>query len=859
MGIKRSSFNTPLIVYIAVVFISAKVLPASAQNTDDFFNSNVVHEIRIEIDPANWQTLKTNYLLNTYYPCDMVWRVEGRDVPLGRVGIRQRGTGSRSPIKPGLGVDITRYVPNQTFLGLKAFVLRNNSQDASMMHEIVSMALMRRLGIPASREAYTRLYVNGDYVGLYTIVESIDKSFLQHNYGEDAGFLYSYDYPAGDPPYFFEDRGDDPAAYIPKPFSPETHETDPAPGPLVGMITSLNRAPGETFEDATSGYVDWKGFLNEVAAESYLAEQDGILGDYGLNNFYIYRSADSSRFRFIPWDKSNTFFDLNRSVWIHADQVVMMRRAMEVPELRAFYIDALLKAAGAAGGPTGWLELTIRQFYSMIADSAYTDPYKLCDPNLTGTPRPCSNEEFDQAIAFMIRFARERSDVIRQQLIDTSSRTFDLQEGEQIIASSSDIGRSPIVGYTTIETTDGRQPLALAIYNLRQNGVLVSRTVAAASPLIRRGRLDALIQRSIDTAIAIANPNDVPASISFYFTGSDGKSSPASNVVIPPRGQIARLLREAPFNGASEFDGSFTFSSSTRVSVLALRLHVNERSDVLTSVVPVIDLDLDVNLAAPIISQFAEGQGWATEIVLVNPTDSPITGNLEVWKDGASSVDRIPYSISPGGSFRIRRTGAASSLTVGYVRIAPSGPTPAAFAIVSFSSAGVTITESGIAAIAPDSAIRMYTEIAGSVSGAVAIANPSDSPVEVRFEVGSSAAGMTLPAHGHFAGFLSQLPGLSAPAGSAGFVRVSTASPGGIAAVSVLVQTNERGDSLITGVPTFSSKSVPLSGTMFPQIVEGGGYSVQLIIFDASAGNPMAVTLRSSGQSGQPFDLRLQP
>ena len=774
--------STLRLLCVSPLFSStAKVPPASAQSTDDFFNSNVVHEIRIEIDPANWQTLKTNYLANTYYPCDMVWRFEGRDVPLGHVGIRQRGTGSRSPIKPGLGVDITRYVPDQTFLGLKAFVLRNNSQDASMMHEIVSMALMRRLGIPASREAYTRLYVNGDYVGLYTIVESIDKSFLQHNYGEDTGFLYSYDYPAGDPAYFFEDRGDDPSAYTPKPFSPETHETDPAPGPLVEMITSLNRAPSESFEDAMSPYVDWNGFLNEVAVESYLAEQDGILGDYGLNNFYIYRSDGSSRFRFIPWDKSNTFFDLNRSVWIHADQVVMMRRAMAVPALRAFYIDALLKAAGA-GGPTGWLELTIRQFYSMIVDSAYTDPYKLCDPNLTGTPRPCSNDEFDQAIAFMIRFARERSDAIRRQLIDTSSRTFGLQEGEQWIASSSDIGRTPIVGYTTIETTDERQPLALAIYNLRQNGVLVSRTVAAASPLIRRGRIDALIQRSIDTAIAIANPNDVPASISFYFTGSDGRGLPAANVVIPPRGQIARLLREAPFNGASEFDGSFTFSSSARVSVLALREHVNEHSDVLTSVVPVIDLDLDVNLAAPIISQFAEGQGWATEIVLVNPADSQITGNLEVWKDGASSIDRIPYSISPGGSFRIRRTGAASSLTVGYVRIAPSGQTPAAFAIVSFSSGGVTITESGIAAIAPDSAIRMYTEIAGSVSGAVAIANPSDSPAEVRFEVGSSSAGINLPAHGHFAGFLSQLPGLSAPAGSAGFVRVSTASPGGIAA-----------------------------------------------------------------------------
>src|SRR4030095_2979552 len=114
-----------------------------------------------------------NYLANTYYLCDMFWRSQGRDIPIGRVGIRQRGTGSRSPIKPGLGVDVTRSDKNLTFLGLKAFVLRNNSQDASMMHEIVSMALLRRLGIPASREAYARLYVNQEYVGLYTIVESI--------------------------------------------------------------------------------------------------------------------------------------------------------------------------------------------------------------------------------------------------------------------------------------------------------------------------------------------------------------------------------------------------------------------------------------------------------------------------------------------------------------------------------------------------------------------------------------------------------------------------------------------------------------------------------------------------------------
>ena len=40
------------------------------------------------------------------------------------------------------------------------------------------MALFARLGLPAPREAHTRLYVNGEYAGLYSIVEAVDKVFL---------------------------------------------------------------------------------------------------------------------------------------------------------------------------------------------------------------------------------------------------------------------------------------------------------------------------------------------------------------------------------------------------------------------------------------------------------------------------------------------------------------------------------------------------------------------------------------------------------------------------------------------------------------------------------------------------------
>ena len=110
--------------------------------SDPFFDDTVLHEIRLAINSKDWHTLKSNYLANDYYPCDFKW---GSHI-VRNVGIRSRGTGSRSGVKPGLRVDFDRYTSNQKFLGLKSFVLRNNTQDQSNMHERLSMLFFRTDG-----------------------------------------------------------------------------------------------------------------------------------------------------------------------------------------------------------------------------------------------------------------------------------------------------------------------------------------------------------------------------------------------------------------------------------------------------------------------------------------------------------------------------------------------------------------------------------------------------------------------------------------------------------------------------------------------------------------------------------------
>ncbi len=377
--------------------------------TADLFDDTVLHDLKLWINSRDWETLKTNFLSNAYYPADLQWNT----TTVRNVGIRSRGNGSRSGFKPGLRVDIDRYASTQKFLGLKSFVLRNNTQDPSQMHEWLSMLFFRRMGLPASREAYARLFVNNEYAGLYTIVESVDKSFLTRQFGEDAGYLFDYDYPVEAAPYYFEDRGRDAASYVPLPFKPETHENNARPEVIADMVQAINASSSAVFRTAVAEFIDLGQFIRHVAAEVFLAEQDGVLGEWGMNNFFMYRPEFSNQFRLIVWDKSQAFvMGQAYPIWHNITDVPeanrnrLMNRAMEYPDLRALYLDTLLEAGRAAsevpidtlpGDTRGWLEREIDRGYALIAPSVLAD-----------TLKPYTNDEFMASVEALRLFARER-------------------------------------------------------------------------------------------------------------------------------------------------------------------------------------------------------------------------------------------------------------------------------------------------------------------------------------------------------------------------------------------------------------------------------------------------------------------
>ena len=882
---------------VTVLALSASV---AAQSADDFFNPAVLHEIRIDIYPTDWQKLKANFLDNTYYACDFQWLYQGKYKLMENIGIRSRGTGSRSNIKPGLRVDFNRYETGQQFLGLKSFVLRNNTQDASMLRERMAMLFLQRMGIPGSREAHTRLYVNDQYIGLYTIVESVDKDFLHRNYGENDGFLYKYDYGISDLPYYFGYRGADPALYSPKPFQPETHETDPDPRPLEAMVRAINQSSDTEFLSRMAEYLDLKYLMTYVAIENYLAELDGFLGEWGMNNYYLYRLEKKNLSTIIPWDRSLAFSSgFNHGIWHNISDVpsdrqnVLIRRALTFPDLRNTYLETLARCTRMAGKTGKYLEQELDFEYNQIRKAAYEDTNKQCLDS-QGLPKNCTNAEFDASMDYLRQFMRGRSgyilSVVPQEITPSVQRSFSLADRGGISVETVGLGRSTTVGYGRILPDSGSTtPVGLAIFGLRQNGVLVTEAGVPASPLVKEGRIYVEVDGAVNTGVAIANPNAQAAVVSFSFIDSTGRETSSGNLTVPANGQIASFVNQAPFYGSSFQNGTLTFSSVLPIAVRSLRGLLNERSEFLITTLPVAELTAPVGEMV-VLPHFADGAGWKTQIALVNSSDLPISGTVQFMGQGnagtagqpvavtinSQTADSFTYTIPAKSSRSLQTSGRSANQQSGSIRVLPvsSHRTPVVMEIFSFTQAGVTVTEAGVSAGKAGTGFRLYAEVSGDLLGSevgaiqtgVAMANPSGSAVNVNMDLTTLAGKttglsgtVTVPANGQIAQFLGQIPGFgSLPNPFQGVLKVSTTAASGISVVGLRGRQNERGDFLITTTPPVEEGVKAGSAEMlFPQLADGGGYTTQMILFSGSTGQSSTGVLRFISQAGQNLGLSL--
>jgi spore coat protein CotH len=364
--------------------------------TAPIFDASRLHDVRIAIDPSDWAALQQNFRSNDYYAADITLDT----TTLRQVGIRSRGSGSRSGVKPALKVDFNKYVPTQEYGVYKTMVLDNQVQDPTYLRERLAFAVYEAMAIPAPANAFARLYINGQYWGLYQATESISKPFLKARLGEESGNLFDYQYAF---PWDFSYMGEDPGDYVPVPFEPQTNEDHLDATGLVDFVRTINGATDGTFTVDMGAWLDRDRFLTHLAVENAVAESDGIVGRLGTNNFYLYQYGGQRRFVFLPWDKDTAFSTTNQSVFQRIDTNVLTRRLLTDPAMQQTYIAALRRTVTSFVN-SRYLTPRLETAYTQIREAALSDPMK-----------PFSNSEFELGVGGLrgIIDARE-ADVLAQ-------------------------------------------------------------------------------------------------------------------------------------------------------------------------------------------------------------------------------------------------------------------------------------------------------------------------------------------------------------------------------------------------------------------------------------------------------------
>lgn len=299
---------------IIILFLFLR-LGVFSQTGNNVFTDTVMHSLFIVTELPNWfDTLENDFNLHftkpelypeKYRKCNVIF--DGN--VMNNCGFREKGNSSNTLTNFGkkkpLKISFDEFT-NQTLDGLKKFNLNNFTNDPSLLHDVISFKLFRDAGIHASRTSYTKVWINGEYIGLYLIIENVDKTFLKFKYGstQNDGNLFKTDRGASVPLNW---QGSESAAYKAQGLKLTTNETLDNWSGLISFINQLNYNYTDTFKQYFENKFDIHGYLKILAIEKCIRSWDSYWG--GANNFYLYEHPDG-KFRWIPWDLNETFQDI---------------------------------------------------------------------------------------------------------------------------------------------------------------------------------------------------------------------------------------------------------------------------------------------------------------------------------------------------------------------------------------------------------------------------------------------------------------------------------------------------------------------------------------------------------------------
>lgn len=292
-----------------------------------------VNTIEIVLGTDNWEAIKVNMLSlfgfsfgsggqqpqggfpeeADYVPVSL--KFNGKE--WYKVGFRLKGNSTlRNSWRNGIyklpfRLNFDRYedefpqIDNQRFYGFKELSMSPGANDASLIREKVASDVFRMAGIPCAQTAFYKVYIDfGDglkYCGVYTMVEVVDDTMIENQFGSDEGNIYK-------PESTFQ-------SFNIAQFEKKNNEAQNDYADVLATIMMLNS--GLRLSDPAQWRLQLEQNFNAPHFMKWLAVNTTMLNwdTYGrmAHNYYLYNNPGQG-LTWIPWDNNEAFFNRGNGV-----------------------------------------------------------------------------------------------------------------------------------------------------------------------------------------------------------------------------------------------------------------------------------------------------------------------------------------------------------------------------------------------------------------------------------------------------------------------------------------------------------------------------------------------------------------
>ncbi len=252
------------------------------------YAEDAVHDLHIRLSADEIDALRAQPTREV--EADLEWEGDWMEVAL-----RLKGVSSFQTIdqKPSFKIDVHEWIVDQRIDGEKRLTLNNMIEDQTMLRERSYYWLSRRLGVPAPRQAYARVWVNDVSYGLYNLVETMDEELVERVFdGDEDGNLYESS--GADFDYSFnwfdlEESGDLVAA----------------PDDILDLVDTVEATGDSEFWAMLNANFDMDATLGYWAIDTVAGNDDGYV--FNHHNFLVYHAPLAENWSFLPWGTDRSF------------------------------------------------------------------------------------------------------------------------------------------------------------------------------------------------------------------------------------------------------------------------------------------------------------------------------------------------------------------------------------------------------------------------------------------------------------------------------------------------------------------------------------------------------------------------